>query len=333
MDVVEWSDSDFWITETNLRIKSNMSEAHDYQKMTQKSKYLKRQNVFIKQCMLHMKANGKKWVAFHDIDEYLGYNHPSGIEEFKAWEMKQNKIIKEKKSLKFRSVVRIIPSMPPPALNQQGAFLPFLEREFGKKNHQSNVPCITIPRLQFGAIESTEDEISKSVPPPLDPRRFDTTRWRFHVDRDDFEKNGLSKVVIDVTRISVEDIEAESANGRGRRPYNPHRPLFHHCRTAKISDHETVFRINHYLGSWEAFSFRDDPRKGGKRTSRDGWEFLSQSATEGPNDWLRPWLVGFVQTVGIELASELLKDSGLEQNYTTAINMSLWMFNNKKEGI
>ena len=131
----------------------------------------------------------------------------------------------------------------------------------------------------------------------------------------------------------VEDIEAESANGRGRRPYNPHRPLFHHCRTAKISDHETVFRINHYLGSWEAFSFRDDPRKGGKRTSRDGWEFLSQSATEGPNDWLRPWLVGFVQTVGIELASELLKDSGLEQNYTTAINMSLWMFNNKKEGI
>jgi hypothetical protein len=325
MTIVEWSDNDFWTNTTwpSPTVESAVYGEANKAKLTRQ--YLTRQNVFIKQCMLHMKTNGKKWVTFHDVDEYLGYNHPSGTEAFEEWELERNNITKQRPR-KFRQAVRMIPSLPPPLLNKAGSFLPFLERERGNNRSQLELPCVTIPRIQFGAIESAEEEISKGVNPKLDPKRFDTMRWRYHADRDDFDKNGISKVFIDISRLSVGEIEADINITRKRRPYNPHRPLFRHCKETKVYDHNSIFRINHYLGSWEAFSFRDDPRKGAKRTSRDGWEFLSQSATKGPSDWLRPWLQGFVDVVGTRRAVELLKDSGFPRDYTPTPRNVSWAF-------
>jgi hypothetical protein len=329
MTIVQWSDHDFWTNTTwpVPRVESAVSEVSD--KATLTSQYLTRQNVFIKQCMLHMKTNGKKWVTFHDVDEYLGYNHPSGTEAFEQWNLEQNNKLKQR-PLKFRPLIRTTPSLPPPLLNQPGSFLPFLERQLGSNISQLELPCVTIPRIQFGAIESTDEEISAGVHRNLDPRRFDTMRWRYHADRDDFDKNGISKVFIDVSKISVGEIEADMNITRRRRPYNPHRPLFRHCKDTRVHDHDSIFRIHHYLGSWEAFSFRDDPRKGAKRTSRDGWEFLSQSATKGPNDWLRPWLQGFVGFVGTKKAVELLKDSGFPRDYAPAPRNVSWAFDGNR---
>lgn len=332
MTIVEWSDYDFWNnTATHPEIYSGLSTADETQNMTQKtSQYLMRQNVFIKQCMIHMKEQNKKWVTFHDVDEYLGYNHPSGTDAFHIWELEQRNL-SEQKPLRLRTVRRILPSHPPPALSTQGAFLPFLEREIFSNITQLKVPCISIPRLQFGAMESTEEQRFSGIPLELDAKRFDTIRWHYHADLDDIDKNGLNKVIIDMSRISVEDIEVESKTGRGRRRnYNPHRPLFRRCNSPTIMDHESIFRINHYLGSWDVFSFRDDPRKGTRRTSRDGWEFLSQSATKGPNVWLRPWLRGFIDLVGSKKAVTLLKDSGLPRNFTSVSSSTSWVFNHKR---
>lgn len=332
MTIVEWSDDDFWNnTAIPPKLYSGLSTTDENQKLSHKtSQYLMRQNVFIKQCMIHMKEQNKKWVTFHDVDEYLGYNHPSGNVANHMWELEQRNLSEQKPS-RLRTVTRILPLHPPPALSTPSAFLPFLERELLRNITQLEPPCISIPRLQFGAIESTEKQHFPGIPLALDAKRFDTIRWCYHADPDDSDKNGLSKVIIDMSRISLQDIEEEGRNGRGRRRrYNPHRPLFHRCNTPTIKDHESIFRIHHYLGSWDSFSFRDDPRKGTRRTSRDGWEFLSQSATNGPNVWLRPWLKGFIDSVGTTKAVTLLKGCGLPSNLTSVSSNTSWVFNHKR---
>ena len=89
----------------------------------------------------------------------------------------------------------------------------------------------------------------------------------------------------------------------------------------KVNDWETGLRINHYLGSWEEYSFRDDARRGGER-SRETWEFQAADQ-DGTDDTIRPWLDGFVQTHGEDKAKQLLKDVGLPHSYRNE-NETAW---------
>lgn len=68
-------------------------------------------------------------------------------------------------------------------------------------------------------------------------------------------------------------------------------------------------RINHYLGSWEAYSYRDDSRRGGER-SYEGWAFKAREGEE-TDDNIQPWVGGFVESHGPEKATELLEGAGL----------------------
>mmetsp|Transcript_7270 Transcript_7270/g.7126 ORF Transcript_7270/g.7126 Transcript_7270/m.7126 type:complete len:85 (-) Transcript_7270:165-419(-) len=59
------------------------------------------------------------------------------------------------------------------------------------------------------------------------------------------------------------------------------------------------FIINHYLGSWAAYSFRDDARQGGLRNYQVWLE--RSTMTEGEySHVVRPWLTGFASLVGID---------------------------------
>jgi hypothetical protein len=67
------------------------------------------------------------------------------------------------------------------------------------------------------------------------------------------------------------------------------------------------------LGSWEAYSFRDDARRGGER-SRETWEFQAADQDE-TDDIVRPWLGGFVEAHGEEKTKSLLQGAGLPKSY------------------
>jgi hypothetical protein len=64
--------------------------------------------------------------------------------------------------------------------------------------------------------------------------------------------------------------------------------------------------INHYVGSWEYFSYKNDSR--GMR--RDSWEMKSRAGKVRNDDEIRPWIQGFVHHVGEHLAKYLLADAG-----------------------
>jgi hypothetical protein len=67
-------------------------------------------------------------------------------------------------------------------------------------------------------------------------------------------------------------------------------------------------------GSWEAYSFRDDARKGGDRNYERWFErsnmTSSTSSGGGTSVVAWPWMRGFVDLVGgTEIASYLLRDA------------------------
>ena len=149
---------------------------------------------------------------------------------------------------------------------------------------------------------ATEQDRNKRVPDSIRAERLDTLRFRKHAHRQDFVKNGLAKSLLDVSRID-----------KFPRIESLHRPIKKICSPPWKDDWNSGLRINHYLGSWEAYSFRDDSRRGGER-SFEGWAFKAQDADE-TDDNIRPWIGGFVKAHGLEEAKELLKGAGLPPGY------------------
>mmetsp|Transcript_618 Transcript_618/g.1591 ORF Transcript_618/g.1591 Transcript_618/m.1591 type:complete len:551 (-) Transcript_618:70-1722(-) len=277
-----------------------------------------RQKNFYRQCLMRMKAQRRTWVTLIDTDEFIMYNHKSSgvLDEngqdvvFEEWEKRQLQKHAEL-SNHPNNKHRVRPSKPPPSPYEEGGLIRYLHQEQAAGNPFFSNPCISCPRLQFGAKESSEEERRKGVPtsedsdnPIIDPARLDTLRFRKHSERQDFVKNGLSKSILDVSRIE-----------NFPRIESLHRPLKKFCPAPWRDEWDSGLRINHYLGSWEQYSFRDDSRRGGER-SVEGWAFKAKDADE-TDDNIRPWVEGFAEKHGPKEARELLKGAGLPPGYDT----------------
>lgn len=67
--------------------------------------------------------------------------------------------------------------------------------------------------------------------------------------------------------------------------------------------------MNHYLDSYEAYSYRNDARSD-KRRCRKCYEAKGREAGKLDDDDVRPWLGAFVEDVGRDKASVLLNGAG-----------------------
>jgi hypothetical protein len=80
-------------------------------------------------------------------------------------------------------------------------------------------------------------------------------------------------------------------------------------------------------GSWEAYSFREDARKGGDR-NYDRWLERSNMTTAngGTSIIAWPWMRGFIDLVGgTEIALYLLQDAGkFPRDYNATANIQDW---------
>jgi hypothetical protein len=295
--ITEWTDADFWIA--NLRTLSD-----DESIQTKRDRHRGRQKFFYKQCLIQMKQLNRTWVSLHDSDEYLVYNHPSGEDAFRNWQAKHGS--NNRKRLK--------PSRIPPSTADEGAMIQYInqERAAGLEYYQS--PCIGIPRLMFGAPQDVENQeeddfrIVATVPDALHPhvKQLDTLRYQKHAPRNDFHKNALAKVIIDVSRI--DDIE------KLPRFQSLHRPIKALCPSPWQHDDNVGLRIHHYLGSWESYSFREDARRGSER-SLEQYLYKATTIGEQTDDIIRPWVSGFVATHGETQAKQILQQAGLPTQY------------------
>lgn len=315
--IEEWNDSDFW-KQDHLRL-TPIPETADLQ--VKRDRHRGRQKFFYKKCLMHLKRRNRTWVALHDSDEYLLYNHAGG-ERFDAYMKHLRHRVEARHKLELETNNRnpsvslqvLVPAQIPPTTADEGAMIRYIrhEQQAGLDYYQS--PCIGVPRLMFGAEEDGPDihALDRVAPSELvsHARQLDTLRYRKHARRNDFVKNALGKVLIDVSRVDIANVPNFMSL---------HRPIKTLCSAPWHNDWESGLRINHYLGSWESYSFRDDSRKGYER-SKEQWEYKATTNGEQTDDHIRPWLSGFAQTHGIDKAKQLLQGAGLPPNYRNKNN-------------
>lgn len=311
MYIEEWTDQDFWKEGKNLR-----PIPDDAELQMKRDRHRGRQKYFYKECMVHLKANNRTWVALNDSDEYIVYNHKGG-EAFAKWQEERTRRFLKNPRNTIKKL--LIPKQAPPTTAKQGGMIEYIRQEqaAGVEYYQS--PCIGIPRTTFGAAESDVEQLNKYIPKELvdqqrvEPMQLDTIRFRKHAGRNDFTKNALGKVIMDVSRIDV----------RGSPKFTSlHRPIKKICSTPWHNDWDVGLRINHYLGSWESYTIRDDCRRGGER-SWEQWEYKATTNGEFEDDIIQPWISGFVQAEGNDEAARLLQKAGLPKGYKNT-NIDAW---------
>jgi hypothetical protein len=209
------------------------------------------------------------------------------------------------------------------SMEQKGSIMAYIHQI--EKERNITTDCFQSPRHLMGTLEIPEQEMLDSVPPltissdntTVDPWRLDTLRYRFGNSHGNRE-NGLGKAILNVQSLATHfPLTVGSV----------HRPIVEVCGSAfPAYTLSSPFRINHYLGSWEAYSFRDDSRKGGER-SFQAWQFKNVTSDMERNDMAATWLKGFMADVGAEKARRLLKHAGLPRTYEAKHGGDGWSFN------
>jgi len=280
MTILEWNDSHLFTNRTKP-----LPETAPRNMVRKRHRV--RQAGFYKACMKHLYERGKTWTVLYDADEFLIFNKYNHSYENGAF-------------------------MSPPSISSRpGAVLDFIHQAqaSNSKNPFLNTICYPIPRMLHGGKEISEKELKATVPEGsiVEPLQLDTLRWRYHSIASKAKANGLAKVIIDVSRL---------------KPYfplvvnSPHRPVHSVCEwpPAYRFIKDSPFRINHYLGSWEAYSYREDSRKGAER-SRETWELQSNTSNTKRSDDASTWLKGFYKEVGVKKANTVLEGAGIPKSY------------------
>ena len=193
-----------------------------------------------------------------------------------------------------------------PPIEQPGSVLSLIQQVVEKTARSVNYPCISMLRVLFGSVESSIEEQNVGVPEMYNATAFESLRWRYHALPHDAELHGNPKVILDVQAIPAKYFEETIV-------FSIHRPVREYC--PKNSDlafsnfRKQPIAVNHYLGSWERYSGRND-----KRRSRDKYD-LRATVNRGHDDGLRTWLQGFVTSVGPSHAAKLLGEPYLSRNY------------------
>ena len=163
--------------------------------------------------------------------------------------------------------------------------------------------CYPMMRLEVGTKEDPPTLRNISIP-NLDPLRFDTLRYRYkNVKGMKKVGNGLGKMLHNSKYVEIPVTVL-----------SPHRPAHMICPPAYGKRvRRSPFIILHYVGSWEAFTFRNDPRSAMLRTA-EKWEYRGSLPRifEPSTD---TWLEGFIQDVGKQRAWKLLRHAGLPKGY------------------
>eukprot|EP00814_Leptocylindrus_danicus_P007274 CAMPEP_0116005114 /NCGR_PEP_ID=MMETSP0321-20121206/986_1 /TAXON_ID=163516 /ORGANISM="Leptocylindrus danicus var. danicus, Strain B650" /LENGTH=448 /DNA_ID=CAMNT_0003473507 /DNA_START=66 /DNA_END=1409 /DNA_ORIENTATION=- len=190
----------------------------------------------------------------------------------------------------------------PPMDDGSTTIMEFIEkiRQDPHSPFQSNA-CHTIPRLVISAKEeehpSTYNYVSKLLP-PLTKMNFETLRFYKCAEKGSFDWNKFEKVAIDVSRLSKSKIPDKIQN--------VHTPIKRVCGTPFVDTFysESVLKIHHYIGSWDAYSVKDDLRRNSAKY--DALSSVDYGSVYDAQSWLR----GFVNNVGIERAQSLLDGVG-----------------------
>lgn len=281
-----------------------------------------RQATFLQHCARTYQDRNHTWVAHIDTDEYIAIN-PILIEWQQQERGNQTMLTTMPNTTtavttqSTPQVGRNHPTLVPVPLDWMGTsrgtgeslVWDFLQDMVRVSRGTVNWPCISMPRILYGPIDgkggnegegTTTSFISSSI---FNTTKLETIRWKYHADLGDRRLNPQPKVIMDVSGFPPFDVS--------RRAFSIHRPSKVLCRK---QGETTVYRtdrfplvVHHYLGSWEQYFARDDPRRT-KATYRDIVQAMPNGTTSTGNDydWIDGWLASFVETHGIDKVRTVL---------------------------
>jgi len=299
--------------------------------------HYERQRYFFGACVEHMRARHRTWTLFIDSDEYLVFNTPHADDGTLQRECTPDKtcddtkkryaILKKpfwhnadfwnKRAQEMAAARATLPA------NGGGTTagddgrrtggstaMQYLTAHADAPPFHDRRPCVDVPRLFFGGVDSRPADVAADVPAGFDAGAFNTLRYRRHARRGAFEYNLFVKTLADVSRIDVAGTpRKELPNGFKVldkktvpwrwRPFQMHKL----CSRSAFGDipvyyDQSPFRAHHYIGSWEAYSARKDSRR--TKSMYD----IKANVDEGSDDDIRPWLKNFVHEFG-DYAKEL----------------------------
>ncbi|KAL9179090.1 hypothetical protein ACHAXT_000132 [Thalassiosira profunda] len=174
-------------------------------------------------------------------------------------------------------------------------------RRFGDYATETIGPCLSMPRLLYGSREEKDDRrLAQLAPEGFAAKDFVTLRYRWHAAKE-AHANKFQKAIVDVSRLKMDQFRGEAEN--------IHVPLKYYCRKDPPRYSASPFRVNHYLDSFEAYSYRNDARAD-KRQCKECYDEKGKDAAAAMDEDIAPWLKSFVGSVGREKAKQLLAGAG-----------------------
>ncbi|OEU14898.1 hypothetical protein FRACYDRAFT_241455 [Fragilariopsis cylindrus CCMP1102] len=273
------------------------------------NQYLSRQRLFMKECSRHMVSLSKTWVSYHDLDEYISFQHKTdGIINDSG---KDITIIGQQK---FKNQPYYIYNKLNQIKKQQEAIVQQHEQHHaynntGGSSSSSLMGCISIHRKRFCSKEDENKDENK-----YDYiKKFDTLRYKYLTPN----RDGQPKSFIDLSQpgpkayaMGEYDSNNEQRNhhikySASNKVWNPHTVMPMYCQEEEKNRSKAIkslignekFVMNHYLGSWESYSARpNDSRIGGLRTY-DAWLERSNFTNGQTSIVSRPWFNGFIHFI------------------------------------
>lgn len=192
-------------------------------------------------------------------------------------------------------------------VHERMTVLDVLNQEAKRYENENTIgPCITMPRLRYGSFERNQScgDAAGLAPNGFSSHDFVTLRYRWHEIKGTY---ALGKTLIDVSRVAVEELNHIHMS------MNVHAPLQHYCaRQVWYNSPQyttSLFRVNHYLDSLEAFTYRNDIRlELQKRVEK--YNNLASLANYSMDAETSLWLHEFVEDVGSANAKKLLAGAG-----------------------
>jgi hypothetical protein len=306
-----------------------------------------RQQFFYAKCLREFQNRNQTWVLLSDVDEFVRPN-PYSTSSFASSGLATDS------SIPLTGTNGVDVNDVAPTLARPGSVLHTLqnrERQERKGNpHLQQRPepkCLHVPRIQMTTKEVPEGDaaplvpLSQSVPLSVSPQRTNTshlltTRWLYHNGQEiRAPKNLNGKNIVHVGRLLATEIPNKVDNVHTVIadpticPASSSEDRLHHP--------DSWLLIQHYAGTFEQYSYRDDPRnamagrRSQSRTDRSVWERIGQQgqSQSGPaartgagtksdvhdvlirDNAMLDWLPGFVKSVGASEAARLLYGVGV----------------------
>ena len=269
-----------------------------YQNNTQLMHHRHRQTSFYMKCLQYFQDSAMPWVLLTDTDEFISL-------DYRGLQKHPQKIL--------RDMAQQFPIQKPGSVLQS---LLYHRQMTGKVQK-----CIYLQRYQVGSREANASLVGRFLPNVNNSNSSDSNSSNMLLQPQDFVTQRFLYETEDKTKIGKNMMHVMAVSMVKANP-NVHKVSLH-CppRDAANGIESTAFfKLRHYLGTQEQFSFRSDPRKTAKngpipqganydQRNLDAYVRRGAGANYMDSD-SQGWIEGFIQQVGLAKAKELLAGVG-----------------------